>query len=89
MGLTHFTCDAAGVSGTTEVHYREIPGGWEARVGIALLGRANLTPEQLRLLSPFDPKFHDNYAMGRGSTKGLALAALRRDVALTADTLQV
>lgn len=89
MVLTHFTCDAAGVSGTTEVHYREIPGGWEARVGIALLGRSNLKEEQLRKLSPFDPAFHDNYAMGRGSTKALAIAALRRDIELTASSLEI
>lgn len=87
MVLTHFTCDAAGVSGTTDIHYREIPGGWEARVGIALLGRTNLKPEQLRKLSPFDPAFHDNYAMGRGSTKELAVAALRREIELTATLL--
>ena len=89
MVLTHFTCDAAGVSGTTEIHYREIPGGFEARVGIALFGRVNLKPEQLRALSPFDPAFHDNYATGRGSTKALAVAALRRDIELTASSLEI
>ena len=87
MNLTHFTCDAVGISGTTDVVMREIPGGFEARVGIAILGRTNMSEEDLKRLTPFDKDFHDNYARGLGSTRGLALAALRRDLQLTADTL--
>lgn len=87
MNLTHFTCSSVGISGTTDVVMREIPGGFEARVGIAILGRTNMSKADLKRLTPFDPEFHDNYGRGLGSTRGLALAALRRDLEMTADTL--
>lgn len=87
MNITHFTCDAVGISGTTAVAIRPIPGGFEARVGIAIQGRTNLSEEALKRLTPFDAEFHDNYARGLGSTEALALAALRRDLELTADSL--
>lgn len=79
--IRHYTCDHVGVAGTTEVFTRQNPGGgWEARVGIAIMGVTNMKDEELEGANPFDEKFRDNYSIGMGATEQEALEALKKDM---------
>ena len=51
---------------------------------IALFG---MSSEDCAGLSPFDPKFHDPYVEGRGSTREEALINLEKDMSRTADMI--
>lgn len=77
-------CSSMGVSGTTDVHVRETAEGYEARVGIALLGMVNNPggPD-----NPFHPEFNDNYASGVGATEEEAINAMKRDMQSISDSL--
>ena len=89
MSIRFFQCENIGVSGTTPVAVQMRDDGlFEARVGIALLGYTNMTKEALELCNnPFDPNFHDNYAVGIGRTEGQAIEKLKQDMKETADSL--
>ncbi len=48
------------------------------RQPIAIMGSYN-SPEQIGKVSPFDPRFYDNYVEGKGTTKKEALAKMELD----------
>ena len=70
-----------GINGTTPVVFKEINGGFEARVGFALFGATNMTEEQMDAADrdPFHPDWFDNFCRGVGHTKEEALKALEAD----------
>ena len=83
-----FHCSAVGISGTTQVFVKEIgPLKYEARVGVAIMGKTNLPEEKLRNANPFDEDFHDNYATGEGPTRETAIEALKADIKKLSDSL--
>ena len=43
---------------------------------IAIMGTTNMSIEELESISPFDPKFNDNYVEGKGKTKKEAIENL-------------
>jgi hypothetical protein len=70
-----------GMNGTTPVVVKEIDGRFEARVGFALFGSANMTEEQMDAAGrdPFSDKWQDNFCSGVGATREEAIAALEKD----------
>lgn len=92
---TAFICSHVGVAGTTKVFVRPMDMEMEgktmtmfvARVGIAIMGQTNRKDPGLKDANPFDEDFRDNYAEGIGGTHEEALAALRKDIEKTAETL--
>lgn len=80
-----------GVSPVTDCHFRfdEDKQMWEARMGVALMGRAHMTPEQFAQTerNPFHPEFHDNICSGWGKTQAAAHAAMEADLHAMADSL--
>jgi len=79
--IRYFICEAIGVSGTTPVTIKEDSNGFEARMGIALLGYSNLDEEGMRKAqyNPFHEEFHDNYVSGKGATQEEAIEAMKQD----------
>lgn len=78
--ITTFHCHEMGVAGTTKVVMRKIGEGFEVRVGVAILGHANLSDEELAVANPFDESFHDNYAEGKGKTQEEAVESLKKNI---------
>lgn len=80
--IRYFCCETPGLSGTTPVTIKQSPEGFEARMGFALFGYTNMNEEEFRAsqYNPFHADFHDNYAVGKGSTQEEAIADLKRDV---------
>lgn len=78
-----------GVSGTTEVHVKKTEEGYEARMGVALLGTCNMSDEDFKACgyNPFHEDFHDNYVKGLGATQELALEAMKQDLRKMSDSL--
>lgn len=76
-----------GVSGADKVYWAKAKNGKEeywCKQAVAFFGSIS---EDCIGLSPFDPKFHDPYVEGKGSTKEEALAAMQLDIEKTADML--
>lgn len=84
---TAFMCSGLGIDGTTRVFVKEVTEGFEARVGVAIMGSTNRPTEDLRTANPFDEDFQDNYAVGKGSTRQEAIEALKRDIKEMSQTL--
>lgn len=85
-----FCCETPGLSGTTPVTIKQSSEGFEARMGFALFGSTNMDEEGFRRAeyNPFHEDFHDNYAVGKGSTQEEeAIEALKKDVASTHESL--
>ena len=82
-----FNCEAIGVAGTTDVYCKFVNGRWESRVGIAILGMANMSEEELEKANPFDNNFHDNFAVGHGATREESLKDLRNSMKGTANLI--
>lgn len=85
-----FVCKDVGVSGTTDVHAVKLESGdFEARVGFALLGSTQMSPEQFAEaeFNPFHEAFHDNYARGIGDTLEAAIEAMKNDIRDIADSV--
>lgn len=88
MTTTIYPCDHIGVAGTTKLFVQKHDDGtYEARIGIAIMGTTNMEWDELENANPFDADFHDNYADGKGATEEEAIAALKRDMRETADSL--
>lgn len=85
--ITAFTCSAMGVSPTTKAYVRKTDGGFEARMGVSVLGRTNLIGEQLERMTPFEGGFRDNYVVGEGATEEEALGKMREDMEALSRTL--
>lgn len=49
------------------------------------MGRFNMTDEEIATLSPFDPRFNDNYVEGKGATKEEAFANMELELKNMAD----
>lgn len=84
---TAFMCSGLGIDGTTRVFVKEVTEGFEARVGVAIMGSTNRPAEDLRLADPFDDNFRDNYAVGKGPTREEAIEALKGDIKGMSQTL--
>lgn len=95
-GSRIFACQHVGVSGTTRIHVRQIqkpkdhhgksiPGIWEARMGIAIMGYA--APTTTMESDPFERTFRDNFAQGYGTSEEEAILALKADLHETANSL--
>lgn len=76
-----------GVTATTKAYVRPAAGGFEARMGVAVLGQANMKREQLERLTPFDAGFKDNYIEGSGPTEAEALEKMKEDMEALSKTL--
>lgn len=88
--ITYYHCDShMGVSGTTRLAIKKHSNGYEARIGIALLGSTNMDEEDFRACNydPFHPEFHDNYATGIGRTEEQAIERLKADMNSIADSI--
>ena len=85
---TH-SCSHVGVSETTERKVIHRFGVYVARVGIALLGKQNMTEEQIQNChnDPFHWEYYDNYAEGKGNTPEDAIKSMEKDIQKTADSL--
>lgn len=77
---TIFSCDHIGVAGTTKVFINKTESGYEARVGVGIMGMTNIPLDELADMNPFNDDFHDNFARGVGTTEEEALAALKQDM---------
>lgn len=77
-----------GVSGA-KIHWMRSKCGkkYWCRMAIAIMGSYNMTDKEIANISPFDPKFHDNYVEGKGATKEEALAEMEKDMGGIADSL--
>ena len=85
-----FTCSNIGLSGTTAVLVKKHKNGcFEARMGIALLGSANMTEDQMKeaRFNPFNESWFDNYVSGKGETEEDAIEALKEDMKEMTDSL--
>lgn len=92
--MTAFVTDSVGISGTTKVYVRKhpfkaTPMTFEARVGFAVMGTANMTDEEFKACdyNPFHSKFNDNYAIGWGATEKEAIEELRKELNEMSDGL--
>ena len=77
-----------GLSGT-KVHWMRSKCGnkhW-CRMAIAIMGSFNMTDKDIKKISPFDPKFNDNYVEGKGATKEEAFANMEGDMTGISDLL--
>jgi len=88
--LTIFICDSIGVCGTTDCHVKKLDNGqFEARIGFSLMGTTNMDEEGFENCNydPWHAEFYDNYASGHGSTKELAIEAMKKDLHGMGDSL--
>lgn len=85
-----FVCSNIGVNGTTPFYFmKHGTEDYEARCGIALLGKTNMTDEQFAACghNPFHPDFRDNFCVGKGKDELGALADLKEKMIETSDSL--
>lgn len=86
--MNYIATKNVGVSGA-KIHWMRSKDGkmhW-CRMAIAIMGNYNMTPKEIATISPFDPKFHDNYVEGKGSTKEEALANMELEMKGISDSL--
>ena len=79
-----------GVSGA-KIHWMRSKCGqmhW-CRMAIAVMGGFNMTQEEIETISPFDPKFHDNYVEGKGKTKEEAMEKMSEEMSVISNSLWV
>lgn len=77
--MNTITFSHVGVSGA-KIHWMRSKDGklfW-CRQAIAIMGSFNMSNEEIEMISPFDPNFHDNYVEGKGKTKEEALAQMQK-----------
>lgn len=77
-----------GVSGA-KVHWMRSKCGkyhW-CKKAVAIMGSFNMTNEEIRTISPFDPRFHDNFIEGKGRTKEEALQNMQKEEKGLSDSL--
>lgn len=84
---TVYECSHIGVAGTTKTFIKRTGERYVARVGIAIMGSTNMPSDELETANPFDDSFCDNFAEGIGNTGQEAIAALKKDMQQTANTL--
>ena len=85
-----FTCNNIGVAGTTPVHVKKLDNGdYEARMGVALFGGANMNECGFKACdyNPFHEKFFDNYVSGVGDTEEKAIANMKTEMRDLAESL--
>lgn len=87
--MSIYICNNIGVAGTTLCHIQQTEEGFEARIGIALMGMSNLDEDGFKKCdyNPFHDKFYDNYCVGKGKTEEEAIEALKVDMKDMADSL--
>lgn len=86
----HMSGNIIGVVCTTDVHVRKLLGGrYEARCGIAIMGRQNMDEEEYKACNydPFHPEFQDNIVLGFGLSEQDALESLKLDMKNTVNSL--
>lgn len=86
--MNTITCNHVGVSGA-KIHWMKSKDGklfW-CRQAIAIMGSFNMPYEEIKKISPFDPKFNDNYVEGKGKTKEEALAQMAKEAGEISDSL--
>ena len=77
-----------GVSGAKVYWCRSKDGNMHwCKMAIAIMCSYNMTDQEIATISPFDPKFHDNYVEGKGTTKDEALENMQKDMTAIADSL--
>ena len=77
-----------GVSGA-KIHWMKSKDGklfW-CRQAIAIMGSFNMSDKEIEKISPFDPKFKDNYVEGKGKTKEEALAKMSKEAGEISNSL--
>ena len=77
-----------GVSGA-KIHWMRSKCGkmhW-CRMATAIMGSYNMTDKEISTISPFDPRFQDNYVEGKGATKEEAIAEMEKDMGRITDSL--
>lgn len=57
------------------------------RMAIAIMGSFNMTDKEISTISPFDPKFNDNYVEGKGKSKEEALENMGKEMNHISDSL--
>ncbi len=70
-----------GVSGA-KVHWMRSNCGkyhW-CRTAVAIMGSFNMSEKEIPSISPFDPKFNDNYVEGKGETREGAFKNMEADM---------
>ena len=77
-----------GLSGA-KIYWMRTPDNSEfwCRRAIAFMGSYNMTDKEIATISPFDPRFNDNYSEGKGKTKEEALRNMEKDEAETCNML--
>lgn len=85
---TMFACSNIGVSGG-KVFFKEIDGGFEARMAVALFGSYQMSDEELEAIdfNPYHPDFNDNDVSGIGKSKEEAVQAMQKNMSELADSL--
>jgi hypothetical protein len=80
--VRYYACSHIGLAGTTPVTIKQTPGGFEARMGVAIFGHCNMNEEDFERaqFNPFHEEFHDNYVSGQGATEEEAIEALKKDL---------
>jgi len=81
-------CKNIGLSGTTEIHVKEINGKFVARMGFAIMGSTQMDKAGFEAAeyNPFHDEFYDNYIEGIGDTQDAAIVALEADAENTANS---
>jgi hypothetical protein len=80
-----------GVSGA-KIHWMSSKDGrkmYWCKMAIAIMGGYNMTDKEIATISPFDPRFQDNYVEGKGSTKEEAIINMEKEMKSISDSLWV
>jgi len=81
-------CKNIGVSGYNISWMRSKDGKmfW-CRMPIAIMGSTNMSEKELKTVSPFDPRFNDNYVEGKGTTKEEAVKNMEKQISEISESL--
>lgn len=79
-----------GITGA-KIHWMRTPDNTQfwCRQAIAFFGSYNMTTKEIRTISPFDPRFNDNYIEGKGKTKEEALKNMESESSGASDFLWI
>lgn len=85
-----FQCSTIGVAGLTDVHVKlHLSGVYEARMGITIMGMQNMTDKELDACdrNPFHAAFCENFAVGLGTTRDIAVQLMKEDCQRTSQMI--
>ncbi len=87
--MVAFICKNVGVSGITPCYVKEVDGKFEARMGFALMGSGMMSEKELEACghNPFHKRFHDNAAIGHGTTPNEAIEDMKKFLKEASDCL--